>query len=444
VAERAVPFGDYQLEQLIGRGGMAEVWRARRRGPSGFARAMALKCILPAFAEEPRFVELFLAEARLCGRLSHPNVVSVYEAGVIDGRYFLAMELVHGRDLGALVRARAGALPAGLAATVIAEACRGLAYAHALTDDNGAPLGIVHRDVTPSNIMVDFTGTTRLLDFGIAKALAEGEGTRGGRVSGKLGYHAPEQLSGLSLDHRIDLFAAGVVLHEILTGRRLFPAAHAASAAASQRAEVELPSVRSPGIPAALDRICLRALARERDERYPSAAAMAADLDQVARDLGWNRARVASEMATLFPDEGLPAGATTLWRGDRPRRRRSLALPLALGAVALLVAVAAARVRFFAPAPPTAAPPTPAAPPTAAPPPTPVAPPILADAPPSPAPGAAVDHHVRGVAARRTGTRPLPVHVDPKAVIDPFAGDQGPAEKHPRVPHAAPSVRTPK
>src|SRR5579871_2751117 len=197
-------FGKYQLIEPLGKGGMAEVWRAQILGPAGFARTLVIKRILPHLAADPQLVKLFLAEAKLSARLSHPNVVQVFELGEVDGEWFLAMEYVRGRDLGAIVRAvvERGAPPGapphpGLAAFVVREVCRALAYAHALTDDDGAPLRLIHRDVSPANVMCSFDGAVKLLDFGIAKALARsGESTQTGALRGKLGYLAPEQVEG--------------------------------------------------------------------------------------------------------------------------------------------------------------------------------------------------------------------------------------------------------
>src|SRR5688572_18442835 len=200
-------FGKYQLIDRLGRGGMADVWRARIDGPQGFARVLVLKRILPHLVEDERARQLFEREARVASRLSHANVVKVFEFGEVAGEYYLTMEYVEGRDLAALIRA--GASSPGLAALALRDVCRGLAYAHALRDENGAPLRILHRDISPSNIMVGYDGVVRVLDFGIAKSLADPRDKRTvkGTIRGKFGYMAPEVIDGVEPDARADLFS---------------------------------------------------------------------------------------------------------------------------------------------------------------------------------------------------------------------------------------------
>ncbi|HEY2746027.1 MAG TPA: serine/threonine-protein kinase, partial [Polyangia bacterium] len=223
-----VPFGKYQLLERLGRGGMAEVWKAKALGPKGYARKLVVKRILPELACDEEFVRMFVEEARLSASLNHRNIVQVYEFGEVGGEYYLAMEWVHGRDLNSLMKSmkdRDAAPPVELAAYVAREVCRALAYAHALTDEDGQPMRLIHRDVSPSNVMVGFDGSVKLLDFGIAKALAlaSENRTQVGVLKGKFGYMAPEQVDcDADVDHRADLFVAGVVLWEMLTLRRLF------------------------------------------------------------------------------------------------------------------------------------------------------------------------------------------------------------------------------
>jgi eukaryotic-like serine/threonine-protein kinase len=300
--------GRYQLVERLGTGGMAEVWRAVAFGDGGFRRAVVVKRILPHLARDPHFVKMFLAEARLSARLSHPNIVGVHELGADESGYFIAMEFVRGRDLQQLMRRaiQAGALEPGIAAQVLHETVRGLAYAHELNDEQGTPLRIIHRDVSPSNIMISFDGAVKLLDFGIAKALAEAsdEHTKTGTLKGKYGYMSPEQLAARDLDHRIDVFAAGVVLWEALAGRRLFKGrTDLETLTAVRRARVPPPSQLNPSVPKRLDRIALRATSRDRDARYATCAEMADDLSAVATELGWNGSRLARLMRELFPHE---------------------------------------------------------------------------------------------------------------------------------------------
>jgi serine/threonine protein kinase len=304
-----VTFGKYQLVQRLGRGGMAEVWRAKIIGPAGFQRTLVVKRILPHLVEDPHFVRMFVDEARLSARLNHPNIVQVFELGDVNGEYFLAMEYVRGHDLISVVRAflpRGGAPPVGLGALAMRDVCRALGYAHALTDEGGNPLRLIHRDVTPSNIMVSFDGVVKLLDFGIAKALNEANDskTQTGTLKGKFGYMAPEQVEGLEFDHRADLFSAGVVLHEVLTGRRLFKGTTDLQTIAKVRdAKVPRPSEMNPTVTEELERICLKALAREADDRYGSCEEMAQDLDGVVHELKWGPERLASTLREMFPDD---------------------------------------------------------------------------------------------------------------------------------------------
>jgi serine/threonine protein kinase len=306
--QRVQPFGKYQLIERLGRGGMAEVWKARIQGPAGFSRTLVVKRILPHLVEDPHFVQMFVSEARLSARLNHANIVQVFELGDVDGEYFLAMEYVRGRDLVNVVRAQLlrGLPPPGLGAFVVREVCRALAYAHQLTDERGQPLRLIHRDVSPSNVMIGFDGAVKLLDFGIAKALADANENKTvtGTLKGKFGYMSPEQVEGKDIDHRADLFAAGIVLHEVLTGKRLFKgSSDLATIAMVREAKVDPPSLLNPDVPKALDEICLKALARDPDNRWRGCDEMAVALDDVAHQMKWGPERLQSTLRELFPDE---------------------------------------------------------------------------------------------------------------------------------------------
>jgi len=301
-------FGKYTLVERLGRGGMADVWKARISGPAGFQRTLVVKRILPHLVEDEHFKQMFVSEARLSARLNHANIVQVFELGDVDGEFYLAMEYVRGRDLVNVVRAQLmkGLPPPGMGAFVARELCRALAYAHALTDDNGTPLRLIHRDVSPSNVMISFDGAVKLLDFGIAKALAEANENRTvtGTLKGKFGYMSPEQVEGKEIDHRSDLFAAGVVLHEILTGKRLFKGGSDLQTIAMVRdAKVDPPSLHNPAVPRELDEICLKALARVPDDRWQGCDEMAVALDEVVHSLKWGPERLAAMQRELFPDE---------------------------------------------------------------------------------------------------------------------------------------------
>ena len=257
----AIAFGKYRLVELLGRGGMAEVWRAQTEGPGGFTRTVVIKRILGAYARDARFVDLFFREARVSARLHHANVAQVFDFGEVGGEWFLAMEYLDGRDLGGLIATLNGPLPVGLGAFVVRELCRALAYVHSASDDDGAPLGLVHRDVSLSNVMLCFDGAVKLLDFGVAKAvnvMTVGIATPQTLV-GKPSYMAPELLAGRRIDHRADVYGAGIVLYEALTGRRLFFGELEQLLDHNERAQpLPPPSRTNPRVDVALDRIFRR------------------------------------------------------------------------------------------------------------------------------------------------------------------------------------------
>lgn len=219
------PFGKYQLLRRLAFGGMAEIFLAAYRGVEGFEKRVVVKRILPQFSADPTFVRMFIDEAVLAARLTHANVVQVYDFGSVDGTYYIAMEWVDGVDLRRVLRAskeRRRRLEAAEVAAIGEGVARGLAYAHAVAGEDGAPLGLVHRDVSPHNIMISRSGEPKIMDFGIAKAAARASHTATGTIKGKVAYMAPEQASGEAVDARCDQFALGLVLWECLTGDRLF------------------------------------------------------------------------------------------------------------------------------------------------------------------------------------------------------------------------------
>jgi serine/threonine protein kinase len=290
-----LPFGRYTLLRPIGRGGMAEVWKAKIHGAQNFQRLVVVKRILPHLSSDPEFVRMFTVEAMLSARLNHPNIVQVFEFAEVAGERYLAMEYVHGINLGDLQKRLKGvSVPVGMAAHLVREISLALAYAHALPDDDGRPLSLIHRDVSPSNVMIGYDGGVKLLDFGVAKALSStDELTRTGALKGKVAYMSPEAVDGeLTLDGRTDVFAAGVVLYELLTGKRLFKGGDDLRTIALVRAcKVEPPSSERTDIPPELDRIVLKALARNRDQRYQRADDLAADLNQLGHVLQWDATR---------------------------------------------------------------------------------------------------------------------------------------------------------
>jgi serine/threonine protein kinase len=301
-------YGRYFLVDRLAVGGMAEVYRAVTQGVEGFRRTFVVKRILADKAKSPTFIRMFIDEARICAALHHPNVVQVYDFGSVDGSYFLAMEYLQGKDLSSLMRVLRAAktsVPPGLAAFVGREAAVGLHYAHTLKGPGGQPLGIVHRDVTPSNIMLLFAGGVKLLDFGIAKAAtAASAAGEGDGVKGKFGYLAPEQARNGDVDGRADVFALGVTMWEMLAGRRLFAGKDEVETLRNVlQKPVPPPSVHRPEVPPALDRIVLRALERTREKRYQSADEMAKDCDAVLGTLRADSQTLRAFLNDLFAEE---------------------------------------------------------------------------------------------------------------------------------------------
>ena len=267
---------------------MAELFLARAEGPWGFEKTVALKRILPHLAEDPSFEAMFLSEARLASRLHHTNLVQIFDCGRAEGGYYLAMEYIDGPNLRGLGRCAAGLgvpMPLELCAWIIAEACEGLAFAHEYCDPGTQkPLKLVHRDVSLDNILVSREGSVKVVDFGIAKVADQVHRTQTGIIKGKLTYMPPEQLRGKELDRRVDVYALGVVLYELLTGRKPFDATTEASIAKAILFEPLVPAVkRRPDLPKALQGILARALAKDREQRYPDCRALQADLEAFIR-----------------------------------------------------------------------------------------------------------------------------------------------------------------
>jgi serine/threonine-protein kinase len=278
--------GRYRLIGRIGEGGMAEVYRAMMTGPEGFERELVLKRILPRLSDSGDFKTMFVREAKICAQMTHPNVIQIYEFGQADGGYFIAMESVQGvtlRELLTTLRKGERAIPHMVGADLARQICVGLDYAHTLRGPDGEPLEIVHQDISPTNIMISFTGTVKILDFGIARAaeFAEEEAKKG-LIKGKVSYLSPEQIYVRPFDARADVFALGVVFHEMLTGRRLFQSKNDITKMRELLAAPILPpSAIDAMIPRELDRIVMKALAIDPKDRYQSAGDMAADLERI-------------------------------------------------------------------------------------------------------------------------------------------------------------------
>ncbi len=297
--------GAYDVLAELHAGGMGRVAVGRRRGAFGFEKLVAIKTLLGSYQADPAYRLALRDEARLLARLDHPNIAQVLDVFEEGTQVYLVLELVAGVTLDVLAD-RAAPLAPRAAVDAVAQTCRGLAHAHDLEDANGRPLGVVHRDVSPDNVMITYAGSVKLIDFGIAFAIErEQPVTAFGVVKGKPGYMAPEQWKGLQIDHRVDVFAAGVVLHELLTGARLFEgeSPYAMGMAVCSQ-PIEPPSATGANIPAALDTIVMSALERDREVRCGSALEMAQALEALAPTL-----------------EGLPLVELAAQTLDEDRRR---------------------------------------------------------------------------------------------------------------------------
>src|SRR2546426_2324030 len=367
------PIGKYKLVRLIASGGRAEVYLARQAGAAEFEKLVCVKRILPHLARDKQFVEMFLNEAGLAARLDHPNIVSIYDLGEANGNYFIAMEFIDGPSLRAVAKRgaeRGERLPVPEIVKIVSMAAGGLHYAHDLADAEGKSLGLVHRDISPDNILVHRNGAAKVVDFGIAKAADSGGMTRTGTLKGKVAYMPPEQLRGDPLDRRVDVFALGVVLYELLAGQRPWSGDSDVSLIGRIMTEEPKPfaTVRldaPPGLIAVLD----RALAKDREARYSSCHDLQADLEALLVSLGKTitAARV-SDFAKAYeepvpsPDESTGAAmkalevemnlsgpaAAVAGRRAPPREPRTTVLPppapnrhgFAYGAIAFLCVAA--------------------------------------------------------------------------------------------------------
>ncbi len=304
-----IQLGKYRLYHHLASGGMGEVFLARHEGPAGFSKNVVVKRILSGIASDETFVTMFLNEARLAAMIEHPNVVQIFDLGIEDDTYFIAMEYIHGRSLRQLRRRLAQLkrpFPPLLAARVCSQALQGLQYAHTLTDDEGNPLHIVHRDVSPDNVLIAFNGATKVVDFGIAKAAVNVSTTRAGAVKGKFAYMAPEQITGKGIDGRADVYATGVLLYELLSGQRPFNAESEPGLIRAILMEPATPAREAnPAIPEALNDVIMRAIARKADDRFASAEEMSYALEAYIQSTGKTitNAHVAAFMRELFPDD---------------------------------------------------------------------------------------------------------------------------------------------
>jgi serine/threonine protein kinase len=304
--------GRYEICFELAAGGMATIYLARVEGPFDFKKLVALKCIHPHLVRQAGFVEMFLDEARLASRIGHPNVCTVFDFGFADSTYYIAMEFLVGETVGRLCRLseqhkQLVPMPAcaGYMARIVADAALGLHAAHELHGDDGAFLGLIHRDVSPQNIMVTYDGAVKVMDFGIAKTVDQLHLTRTGTVRGKFPYMAPEQVEQGELDRRTDVWSLGVVLWELLTGARLFHREREVdSIRAVLEAPIPAPSSLRPGVPKELDEVTLRALQRDPARRFASAheLALALEAGRGRRDATASSGALGEWLRATFPD----------------------------------------------------------------------------------------------------------------------------------------------
>ena len=302
--------GGYTIVRKLAKGGMAEIYLARSLGPEGFEKLVVLKRILPKYASNPKFVQLFLDEAKLAASLDHPNVVHVYDMGRVDGHYFFTMEYVHGQDTRSILRKasrlKGHHIPIAIAVQIVRSMASALHHAHERKRPDGTARDIVHRDVSPSNILVSYDGAIKLADFGVAKAASSSVRTRTGALKGKVGYMSPEQARGMMIDRRSDVFSLGVVLWELLAMQRLFKTDNdlATIQAIINTPPPALAKYRDD-CPPELDRIANKALEKDPATRYQSAQQLQRDLEELARELRLDQSSISlsSYMTELFAEE---------------------------------------------------------------------------------------------------------------------------------------------
>jgi serine/threonine protein kinase len=360
--DELIPFGKYILLNKMSSGATAAVYKAKIRGEAGFERIVTIKRILPQMAGDPDFVETFVREAKICARLTHESICPTYELGKVGESLYMASEWLAGKDLGALIRRLqyiGRVMPPLMAAWIASRMCDALDYAHNLKDIAGKPIGIVHRDLSPANIVISYDGQVKLIDFGLAKATGRAQQTNVDALKQKIGYMSPELVRGLSLDARSDLFGVGVCLYEMVTGRRLFAGADdIATLKLVSHAVVPPPSALLEDTPDELEMIMMRALEKDPEQRWPNAAEMAQALSAcvTADDPSFGTRNLAEFMHELFANDMLVEQrrqndllAASQNAALMEQRRRFFASPL--GAAAIAKAEAARRAASNRPPP---------------------------------------------------------------------------------------------
>src|SRR5580765_637041 len=307
--KKPIPFGKYYLLERINVGGMAEVFKAKTFGVEGFERLLAVKRILPNIAEDEEFITMFIDEAKIAVQLQHANIAQIFDLGKVNESFFIALEFVHGRDLRSIfdrMRNKGESLPIQQACHIMMQVCEGLDYAHNKRDAQGRELHLVHRDISPQNVLIGYEGEVKLIDFGIAKAAGKASKTQAGILKGKFGYMSPEQVRGLPIDKRSDIFAVGIVLYELLTGERLFIGESDFSTLEKVRnVEIMPPSSYNKKIPEELERIVLKTLAKDVEDRYQSAIDLHDDLQAFMYSAGefYSRKELAVWMKRIFAQD---------------------------------------------------------------------------------------------------------------------------------------------
>jgi serine/threonine protein kinase len=307
--KRPIPFGKYYLLERINVGGMAEVFKAKTFGVEGFERLLAVKRILPNIAADAEFIEMFIDEAKIAVQLNHANIAQIFDLGKVEESFFIALEYVHGKDLRAIFdrcRALKEAMPISQSCFIMMKVCEGLDYAHNKRDSAGREMHLVHRDVSPQNVLISYEGEVKLVDFGIAKAAGKASKTQAGILKGKFGYMSPEQVRGLPLDRRSDIFSMGIVLYELLTGERLFTGESDFSTLEKVRnVEILPPSAYNRKIPEQLEQIVLKALSKDVEDRYQNAIDLHDDLQAFMYTSGefYSRKDLAGWMKRTFARE---------------------------------------------------------------------------------------------------------------------------------------------
>ena len=278
-----IRFGKYLILDKIATGGMAELFRAKITSVEGFEKLVAIKKILPNLTQDSNLVDMFIDEAKLAAMLTHQNIVQIYDLGSMEGAYFIAMEYIQGKDLRVLSnksKEKGLPLPLEYALYITSRICSGLDYSHNLKDFQGNSLKLIHRDISPQNILVTYEGEVKIVDFGIAKAARKTADTREGLIKGKVAYMSPEQAAGKTIDHRSDIFSAGILLYEMITGVRMFDGADLNVLDKVRKADFQKPETIVSNLPADVSEILRRALAKAPSRRYKSCVAMLADLEE--------------------------------------------------------------------------------------------------------------------------------------------------------------------